>query len=168
MPNVVLRVLFPKNRDRSGWLRVEIDGVPKAEFHALGRGSRGPGDTVFLKNGNTPTGTYSGKLESTKWWPKMKYGPNGAVALKPISGDALIAYSLYNRGHFPGRFLIHGGSLRGDEDYRGKGALKLTNGCIRLSNSDMKTLMGLLYGSTEDDSIQACTMLNVTVIVQEF
>jgi len=37
--NVHLNVLLPKNRNHTGWLRVEVNRSPKAEFRVLGRGS---------------------------------------------------------------------------------------------------------------------------------
>ena len=49
--DVHLNVLLPKNRNHPGRLRIEVSGVPKAEFPILGRGS--------TKVGKKPTGNPS-------------------------------------------------------------------------------------------------------------
>ena len=112
MPHVHLTALFPRDRDRTGMLRVEQDGLLLAEFPALGRGSRGGGDTSLLEDGNTPVGDYVGTgLESTAHRNQNSYGPWGAVRLSPVGGHALLAERF---GHRSG-LLIHGGSVYDEE-----------------------------------------------------
>ncbi|MCB0416094.1 MAG: L,D-transpeptidase [Bdellovibrionaceae bacterium] len=164
MPDRVhLRVVVPKNRNLSGWLYVELDGKPVTRMRVLARGSRGPGDTQFLENGNTPTGVYDGSVfQSTQNFPVESYGPWGAIRLKPLSGNAITAEKLFGRSGL----LIHGGSLGGPGYWRGNGALRATYGCLRVSNSDMHTLLQLLV---EDDSMgmSRATLPAVTVTIQD-
>jgi len=65
--------------------------------------------------------------------PTRKYGDNGAVSLVPASGDALTAQANGRTG-----IMIHGGALDS------AGLLRRTNGCVRLSNDDMATLVGAI------------------------
>jgi len=162
MPHVHLRAVFPKDRDRTGKLRVEQDGQLLAEFTALGRGSRGGGETSLLENGNTPAGDYVAPgVETTAGRDQKSYGPWGAVRLSPIGGRALLAERI---GHRSG-LLIHGGSLGGAGYWRGSGALRATHGCIRLSNDDMKRLKDILeYVSLAENT---CVRPIVTVSVEE-
>ncbi|MEL6671133.1 MAG: L,D-transpeptidase [Bacteroidota bacterium] len=152
-----LRVLLPKNRNHTGWLRLEKGGKPVAEYRCLGRGSRGGGDTSMLEKGNTPTGLYNGsQLVNTQAWSRRSYGRWGAVRLKPIGGNALTAQQIFGRNGL----LIHGGAAGSKKYWRGKGALRATHGCLRLSNQDMKKLMGhLLAGSIGQHSCQEVSIL---------
>jgi len=144
MPHVHLRALFP-DRDRTGTLKVEQDGLLLAEFPALGRGSSGRGDRSFLENGNTPAGDYDAtRLESTTHRDLNSYGPWGAVRLSPVGGQALLAEWI---GHRSG-LLIHAGSLGAAGYWRGAGALRATHRCIRLSNEDMKSLKEILENAS--------------------
>src|SRR5215813_13419275 len=99
--DVHLNVLLPRNRHRAGWIRAEIDGTPQSEFRILGRGSMTVGGkptsthpslSPFAYAGNTPTGSYvSPGLVSTAGWNQGSYGPWGAIRLKAVAGDALLA-----------------------------------------------------------------------------
>jgi hypothetical protein len=162
MPHVHLRALFPRDRDRTGALRVEQDGLLLAEFPALGRGSRGGGDTTLLENGNTPAGEYDATdLEGTTYRNLNSYGPWGAVRLSPVGGRALLAERI---GHRSG-LLIHGGSLGAAGYWRDAGALRATHGCIRLSNEDMKSLKEILENASLEEN--RCVRPVVTVSVEE-
>jgi hypothetical protein len=164
--DVHLNVLLPKNRNHTGWLRVEVNGFPKAEFRVLGRGSTrvknkptgNPARNPFLFAGDTPTGDYvSPGLADTGDWDPDSYGPWGAVRLRAVAGDALLAERL-------GRnlLLIHGGAAGTFEGYRS------TMGCLRLSNSDMLDLRTLLFSATEDPRAQMCRDVSVRVSVREW
>jgi hypothetical protein len=134
-----LRVIVPKNRDKMGYLRVEQNGRILREMRVLARGSRGPGDTRFLNNGNTPTGAFAGtRLKSNAGLPSASYGPYGRITMKPVSGDGLLAEKLFNRTGL----YIHGGDLATRGPW--KGGLKPTHGCLRVSNSDMLYLRQLV------------------------
>ncbi len=160
--DVHLRVLLPGNRDHPGWLRVEVDGVPEREFHVLGRGSstsENPNaQSVFKTWGNTPTGDYSGTTESTAKRNKRSYGHSGAVRLKALAGDALLAYFFGRDG-----LLIHGGDLGGRF-----GGYRATHGCLRLSNSDMKELIQLISGAGENAQAQMCEPIAIRVTIREW
>jgi hypothetical protein len=155
-------VLLPRNRNLAGRLRVEKDGTLLAEFSALGRGSRGPGDTSFLENGNTPTGSYKGSgLVDTRDKSQASYGPWGALRLKPESGNAVLAQDVFGRKGL----LIHGGTLGSQGLWKGK--LKPTHGCIRLSNSDMKRLREIIEAARYDDIRKMCREIEINVTVNE-
>ena len=94
-------------------------------------------------------------------WPQKSYGPNGAIRLKALGGDALMAESLGRSG-----LLIHGGTTGTEKYWRGKGALRATHGCIRLSNKDVKKLMELIYGARYSDN--ACNLVDITISVKEY
>jgi hypothetical protein len=155
-------VLLPRNRNLAGRLRVEKDGMLLAEFSALGRGSRGPGDTSLLKDGNTPTGSYKGsEFIETKGRNLASYGPWGALRLKPESGNAVLAQDVFGRKGL----LIHGGALATSGLWKGK--LKPTHGCIRLSNSDMKRLREIIEAARYDDIRKMCREIEINVTVKE-
>lgn len=161
--HIHLKIQVPANRNLSGWLYVEVDGKAVTRMRVLARGSRGPGDTQFLTNGNTPTGVYDGStFQSTQNFPQSSYGPWGAIRLKPISGNALTAERLFGRSGL----LIHGGTLGGSGYWRGAGTLRATFGCVRISNDDMKTLVGLVM-EDDDLSMSRVHAPRVTVTIQE-
>jgi len=166
--NVCLNVLLPRNRNHLGWIRVELDGVPKAEFRVLARGSTtvnkqptgNPTRNPLLFAGDTPTGNYvSPGVVSTGDWEQRSYGPWGAIQLKAVSGDALLAERLGRTG-----LLIHGG----DPGIAARfGGYRSTLGCLRLSNIDMKSLAGMLFAAGENSSRLRSETVSVTVNVRE-
>ena len=163
MSRVVLKVLLPKNRDSNGTMVVDIDGFPVATFEVLGRGSRGPGDTQFLENGNTPTGVYRGAVwKSTAGQSQSSYGPNGKLALDPVSGNALIARHLSRVD-----LLIHGGDIDSRPGSQWRGNLKPTHGCLRVANEDVADLHNLLLSATADESRKMSLAPEVWVNVQQ-
>ena len=161
-----LNVLLPKNRDRLGWLKVDVDGKPVAEFRVLGRGSStvhgkstgNPTRNPLQYAGDTPTGNYqSTGIESTEDWPQASYGPWGAVQLKAVAGEALTAERLGRRG-----LLIHGGAQGRFHGYRS------TKGCLRLSNLDMMKLMDILRNAGDDPQHLMTMGLTVDVHVRQW
>ncbi len=164
MSKVILKVLLARNRDREGTMTVVVDGHPLRTFKVLGRGSAGSGDTQFKHNGNTPTGLWEGKgWQDTSKKDPLAYGPNGAEILEPVSGNALIASTVFHRD----LFRIHGGALDPRPNSPWYGGLNPTNGCLRLSNQDIKTLSALLYNASIDDEKRVCVTPKVWVNVQE-
>ena len=145
MPDLHLKVQLPTNRNGSGIVTIwGADGI-KGRFEILGRGSRGAGDTQMQVRGNTPTGTYRvSEMVNTSQWNQNSYGPNGALRLDPQSGNAQAAEALVGRSGL----LIHGGSEGGASYWRGAGELRATHGCLRLSNTNMKTLMDAVFGAS--------------------
>ncbi len=160
MPEVHLRVTLPFNRDRSGNLAVEIDGRTIRNYEVLGRGSRGPGDTAFRANGNTPTGDYDATTFQQKD-NQNSYGPV-ALRLKAVSGDALIAHDAVGRDGL----LIHGGSLGGPGYWRGQGQLRATHGCLRLRNEDMLNLQTVVLSAATNETTKTCELTKVRVSVE--
>lgn len=164
MSDILLQVMLSRKRDQSGVLLVrDRTGRVLARFEALGRGSRGAGNTQMLVNGNTPTGTYrASRVIPTASANLNSYGPNGAIVLDPVSGNARAAEKIAGREGL----LIHGGSLGGTTYWRGKNELRATHGCIRLRNEDMKRLMNLMF----DESLSAlqCTPIEVLVTVSDY
>jgi len=82
--------------------------------------------------GDTPTGTYNITGMPGFVFPYNNlhsYGPNGVIQLDPLSGQAAVAKA---NGRFG--FLFHGG------DPGPGGALRRTNGCMRLQNDEMAYL----------------------------
>lgn len=139
METMKIEVALPKNRDQTGMMLVWVGGCITDIFSVLGRGSRGGGDTQMLRKGNTPIGTYDGgEWAETKAWSQKSYGPHGAVRLRPLSGNAMMAASLGRSG-----ILIHGGDPGAPDYWGGNGALRATHGCLRLRNADMKRLSTL-------------------------
>jgi hypothetical protein len=80
-------------------------------------------------NGHTPTGKCTGYIHE-KLTPVSSYGPDEHIDLIPSSGNILIS----------GRqgFAIHRGDLSST------GALRPTNGCVRLSNSSQRSLLDIV------------------------
>lgn len=163
MPNVHLRVLLSAKREQSGILVVQDrSGKTVAQFEALGRGNQGGGDTQMLIDGNTPTGTYrASSVSSTESWNQISYGPNGAITLEPLSGNAIAAEQNAGRKGL----LIHGGSSGNSTYWRGAGELRATHGCIRLRNQDMKKLTNLLFEASFSE--KDCQPVDVLVTVTD-
>jgi hypothetical protein len=163
--DVQLNVLLPRNRNHAGWIRVEVNGLPQREFHILGRGSttvkgKPTGNSTlspFKYAGNTPTGEYvSPGIVSTTDWDQSSYGPWGAVRLKAVAGDALVAERLGRDG-----LLIHGGQAGRFDGYRS------TLGCLRLRDGDMKQLIQLISNAGANAQASMCEAVSVRVTVRE-
>jgi hypothetical protein len=163
--DVLLNVLLPKNRNHPGFIRIEVNGVPCREFRVLGRGSTtvkgnptgNPSLSPFLHAGNTPVGDYvSPATVSTTNWNQSSYGPWGAVRLKAVSGDALLAQRLGREG-----LLIHGGGSGQFDGYRS------TLGCLRLHDADMKELIRTIADAGNNANATMCEKISVRVTVRE-
>jgi len=167
VPDIHLQLMLSRDRNQSGLLiaRDASTGRVLGYFEALGRGSQGPGDTQMQVNGNTPTGTYRVTgLADTSSWNQSSYGPNGALRLSPLSGNAQAAEQLAGREGL----LIHGGT-QGDAAYwRGTNELRATHGCVRLRNEDMWRLVGVLNQATSDPLAQQSRATQVTLTVADY
>jgi len=116
-------------------------------------------------NGNTPTGTYRVTgLEDTSAWNQGSYGPNGALRLSPLSGNAQAAEQLAGREGL----LIHGGAPGNGAYWRGANELRATHGCVRLRNEDMWRLVGVLNQATNDPLAQQSRATQVTLTVADY
>ena len=164
--DVYLNILLPKRREHPGWIRIEIDGTPKGEFRVLGRGSTTDGGkptgnptlNPFVNAGNTPVGDYvSPGFREHKGKAQRSYGPNPAIRLRAVAGDALIAQDIFGRNNL----LIHGGPP-GRFD-----GLSSTLGCLRLKDDDMSELIRLISNAGENAQAARCEGVSVRVAVRE-
>jgi hypothetical protein len=166
MANITLRVKLPYDRNKSGRLAIEVDGKTIRTYEALGRGeSASPGQwqnpkTEFQDKGATPTGTYEGTGFEVKQ-NAHSYGPF-ALRLRAKSGDALIAKDVFDRDGL----LIHGGDFGGPGYWRKAGALRQTQGCIRLSNEDMLNLQNVVASFTTNPQTMTCDLTKIAVSVE--
>ena len=164
MPEIQIRVQLSERRNQSGVMSVFVKHGLIAQFQVLGRGSRGPGDTQMSVNGNTPTGEYEiSRIVDTTGWSQTSYGPNGALRLKPTSGNALAAEKNAGRKGL----LIHGGSAGGAGYWRGSGELRATHGCLRLANEDVRRLIDSIWQESVNDSKFVCEPVRVSVSVTD-
>lgn len=164
--DVHLNVLLPRNRNLPGWIRVEVNGAPQAEFRILGRGSTtvagqptgNPTLSPLTYAGNTPAGDYvSPGVVSTAGWNQNSYGPWGAIRLQAVGGAALLAERLGRSG-----LLIHGGAEGSFSGFRS------TLGCLRLHNADMRTLVAMISGAGYNAATQACESVLVRITVRDW
>jgi hypothetical protein len=163
--DVHLSVLLPRNRNHPGWIRVEVDEAPQGEFRILGRGSTtvkgkptgNPRLSPFKYAGNTPTGNYvSPGIVCTTDWDRSSYGPWGAVRLKAVAGEALLAERLGREG-----LSIHGGLPGRFDGYRS------TLGCLRLHDGDMRQLIQVISNAGNNAKAAMCEALSIRVTVRE-
>jgi len=142
MPIIVVQL--PADRTQKGTLSLVADDgatVIAGPFQTYGKAdgqtataNGNPSRNTLLPFGDTPLGTYSVPgMEVTgdgTGRSAHSYGPNGAIRLNPTGGNAATA-AIAGRQYL----LIHGGDLNA------AGALRPTNGCLRLSNADMVSLI---------------------------
>jgi hypothetical protein len=158
-----IRVELSSDRDQSGTLTLKGAGggtllgplsvygrSDNAIAAAHDNASRDPTQLY----GDTPTGTYSvpqavATGDSTSY-SNHSYGPNGALILKPETGDAAVAAGNGRTG-----LLIHGG------DPGSGGKLRATHGCLRLSNSDMAKLMAAILAAGENVQFNRCELVRI-------
>lgn len=120
--------LYP-DRARPGLLTAYAQGVPAAGFACLGRSAgdwKNPARDPLRYRGHTPTGDYARTFVSRLAKPVLGIGDLW-IGLDPISGQALQAEEAGRTG-----LGIHGG--------RGDSILRMTHGCIRLFDRDMRRL----------------------------
>lgn len=87
----------------------------------------------FRRNGDTPTGQYTGRIERHPMEPERTYGKWPPIRLIPAGGDALIAHNNGRRG-----LLIHGGHLGPN------GIMRPTNGCVRVEDKHQNAILSHL------------------------
>lgn len=166
---LTIRVNLPFTREQTGTLSLEdasgtailseLKTLGKADNAAAkqaGNASRDP----TLPFGDTPEGTYSvPRLVATGGgtaYSAHSYGPNGALVLKPETGDAAAAAANGRRG-----LLVHGG------DPGAGGRPRATHGCLRLSNSDMARLMQAIANAGNNVTFNRCEVVRLSVLVGE-
>lgn len=133
---------LPEDRTKPGSLRLVDDNglIVSGPFEAYGKADSGaatrhgnPTRIHIHPYGDTPLGVYQSVPVRTGHNTSLNFnsfGINGGLVLIPKSGDALFARNNGRTG-----LMIHGG-VPGPN-----GKLRATNGCIRLSDADMKVLM---------------------------
>lgn len=136
---MTIEVTLPKDRLKLGKIRL-LDGVAILhEGQALGLADRGaaiaagnPTRSPLKRNGDTPTGEYSGIwLSNNLGGPDgaellRKYGAYPILLLSPTAGQALLT-----RGVRSG-LAIHSGALNPNPAYAKWAQMRPTNGCIRV------------------------------------
>jgi hypothetical protein len=145
--------------DQGRTLAGPFDAYGKADNAAAiahGNAGRDP----KLPYGDTPEGSYEvpraiATGDDTNY-PAHSYGNAGALALRPVGGPALDALANGRIG-----LLIHGG------DPGLGGTLRPTNGCVRLSNADMASLITGLENAGTAGTAPICSTLSVTANVTE-
>lgn len=161
--NLKLYVELSTDRNQTGTLRLQTTGgvTLAGPFDAYGRSDTkiatahgNPSRDPTMPYGDTPTGSYSvpsamATGDSTSY-RGHSYGPNGALVLKPESGDALTAASNGRVG-----LLVHGG------DPGNGGKLRATHGCLRLSNSDMASLMAAILTAGNNIQFGRCDLVRI-------
>ncbi|WP_376702504.1 L,D-transpeptidase [Mesorhizobium sp. ISC25] len=165
--DLVIKVNLPLDRTKTGTLSLEAaDGsLLVSDLDVLGKADNQKAISVGNVNreptlpfGDTPEGTYSvPRLTATgdgTNYSTHSYGPNGAIVLKPESGQAKQADANNRIG-----LLIHGGDLGGG------GKLRATHGCLRLSNDDMAKLIQAIGNAGNNTTFNRCEIVRVSVLV---
>lgn len=165
--NLVIKVELSSDRDQTGSLRLQtVAGATLAgPFSVYGRSDNSkaaahgnPNRDPTQPYGDTPTGTYeipraiaTGGATS---YGSRSYGPNGALVLKPKNGQAATAAANGRVG-----LLVHSG------DPGSGGKLRATHGCLRLSNSDMATLMAAILAAGDNVRFDRCELVRIDATV---
>ena len=126
-------VNLPINRNYKGTLALyHANGALQMSCKCLGLAEYNKAMT--LENGNTPTGTYSGEICGASS-NTYSYGPYRRISMVGKSG---LAKTTGRTG-----IMIHGGDPAKDTSLPGY-PLRCTHGCIRVTNSDQKSLIDLV------------------------
>jgi hypothetical protein len=144
MHKIIIRL--PAQRDYAGQLELQGPGgrtlagpfdVCARADDAVARNHQNPGRNPLLPFGDVPLGGYRVVqiLDSGAGtpYPAEEFGSAGIVLLQPQSGDAILADA---NGRFG--FFIQGGRLSR------KGALRPTEGSLRLADRDLRSLLSAL------------------------
>jgi hypothetical protein len=142
MPRIV--VVLPSDRSHTGVLSFLDDQGHRiaGPFRVFGQADRdiatkkqNPNRDTLKPFGNTPTGTYrvDGFVPPKDFADSLKHGAIDRIVITPTGGDALVA-----KGNGRTGLEIHGGHLGAG------GVLRPTSGCLRLSDSDMASLVGTI------------------------
>lgn len=139
---VALQVTLPVNRDKLGTIELIDLATGLAAWgpaYCYGRADHGtaarhgnPGADQSLPYGNTPTGGYSvTSRRHVSAAEAPKYGAQDALRIDGVTGRAMVRKA--NGTH---DLLIHGG-----RPTMGASLLRSTNGCLRLLDLDMQSLL---------------------------
>jgi L,D-transpeptidase catalytic domain len=168
--DVTIAVDLPDDRTRTGLLALKdrngrvIAGPFRVLGKADGRTARAHNNSTrsrILPFGDTPGGGYrvtgAFKVGDGTDYAKKSYGIHGALRLDPVDGEAKQAKEIGGRTGL----LIHSGDL-GTQN-----RLRPTNGCLRLSNDDMKRLLDeiVVVAVIQGEVKAACAVSSVAVQV---
>jgi hypothetical protein len=165
---LTIKVEFSTDRDQVGTLSLLKQATRIAgPFRAYGRSDtqratahQNPTRNPTQPYGDTPTGIYAVpravRTGSGTSYNDHSYGPNGALVLRPVGGQAATAAANGRVG-----LLIHGG------DAGANGKLRATHGCIRLSNSDVAALMAAIVAAGENATFNRCELTRINGTVGE-
>ena len=162
-------VELPSDRQFAGRLTLKDNQgrTLAGPFNALGKADnaaaiahRNAGRDPRLPYGDTPEGSYEVPRAiatgNGTTYPAHSYGTQGALALRPVGGPALDASANGRTG-----LLIHGG------DPGAAGRLRPTNGCVRLSDADMASLIRGLQDAATSGAAPICSILSIMVNISE-
>ncbi|BFO67410.1 hypothetical protein [Chryseobacterium sp. KCF3-3] len=148
-----IEVKLPIDRTKTGTLTLKNENgeVLAGPFSVQGKGTGG--NDTMRENADTPTGEYI--LPERPFLPPKndadgikKFGVNSRIIISPVSGDAMTASTTRHMD----MLRIHGGAPSAT------GGLRWTQGCLRLSDADMESLLnGLAFEAF------AQTMLSVDI-----
>ena len=167
MPRLIIQL--PADRTGFGTLRLIGNGgsTVAGPFRALGRADRktaaakgNPTGDPLKPYGDTPCGTFNlidivQTAEGTRI-DVSKYGRHGAIRLRPAEGQAARAGRAGRTG-----LMIHGGEASPGGD------LRPTNGCVRLSDDDMRLLLEAIARVTISEGPPLVCMIEETAIVRD-
>ncbi len=169
---ITIAVDLPSDRTRAGLLALRDSSgkVIAGPWRALGKADgktaktkNNPARSRVLPYGDTPTGGYkvtgAFKVGDGTSYAKKSYGIHGALRLDPVDGEAKQAMEIGQRTGL----LIHSGDLGTQK------RLRPTNGCLRLSNDDMKALLDelVLVAVFKGEVKAACSVTSVAVQVSD-
>jgi hypothetical protein len=160
-----LTARFERDRTLVGGIYLYRDsGILEVFYSALGKAAMddaanngNAGALPTFPYGDTPTGGYdilsiAPTGPGTAYPDIRKYGTAGVIKLDLVSGEAATAKQNGRTG-----LLVHGG------DPGSTSLLRLTNGCIRMMNSDLADLISHI-NSLKDDTGEDTTRLDVEEI----
>lgn len=168
--DVTITVDLPEDRTRTGLLTLKDKNgkVLAGPFRVLGKADgrtakkrNNPNRSRILQYGDTPTGGYrvtgAFKVGDGTVYAKKSYGIHGALRLDPVDGEAKQAKEIGDRTGL----LIHSGDLGAQN------RLRPTNGCLRLSNDDMKKLLDelVVVAVIQGEVKAACAVTSIAVDV---
>ncbi len=126
-------VCLPTNRSYKGHLYL-FDGTGNSLLYIECLGKSESNASMYQSFGNTPTGEYTGYLYGPAS-PSSSYGPYKVVNMTGVSG-AIVASGRSD-------IWIHGGNPITDTT-NSHYPLRVTYGCVRITNSDQSTLQNII------------------------
>jgi hypothetical protein len=149
-----ISIQLPKSRLAKGSLTLfNAEGTATIKAECLGLSQYRDTTTMYQTNGNTPTGIYTGRLDGP-YTPTRSYGPYQVINMAAVSGAAKTS----------GRsgIWIHGGDP-GVSSVAAIYPLRMTNGCVRISNADQLRLQNMIT-----DLVANCHYSTGTIYINDY